>query len=142
LGAVTTISTDEAEELLDEGITFIDVRTVEEFDDGHLRGSFNVPVSIDTEQGRVANPDFLDVMEVNFEKSEKMVILCRAGARSARAVTILREAGYSELLDMTAGVAGGKDPFGEVIMGWQTEGRELLSDSDESQRYCTLSRNR
>lgn len=135
---VTTISTEQAEELLDEGTTFLDVRTTAEYADGHIPGSFNVPVSVEANGGLQPNLDFVAVVQGNFEKSHKMVILCRAGARSARAITLLKGAGYSNIFDMTAGMSGTKDTFGQVILGWQAEGRELSTECDEGRTYPEL----
>jgi rhodanese-related sulfurtransferase len=135
---VTTISTEEAEKHLDEGTTIIDVRTEGEFADGHIPGAFNVPVNIDTPQGMQANADFVAVMNASFAKETKLVLHCRAGARSAQAATQLTEAGYTDLLDMTAGFVGKKDTFGQVIPGWQTEGREVTTESEEGQTYAAL----
>lgn len=135
---MTTISTEEAEERLDNGTTIIDVRTKEEFADGHIPGAFNVPVNIQTPQGMQANADFVSVMSATFPKDQKLVIHCRAGARSAQAVALLTESGYTDLLDMTAGFVGKKDTFGQMIAGWQTEGREVTRDAEAAQTYAEL----
>ena len=41
---VAKITTDEAEDLINKGVTFVDVRTEEEFQDGHVPGAINIPV--------------------------------------------------------------------------------------------------
>jgi rhodanese-related sulfurtransferase len=105
---VTKITTDQTEELLEEGVTFIDVRTEEEFRDGHVPGAINIPVSLASAGGMQPNPDFLAVVKRNFERTEKLIVACKAGGRSAKAAAELQSAGFSEVFDMTAGFHGSK----------------------------------
>ncbi len=135
---MATISTDEAEALLEDDVTFIDVRTVEEFADGHVPGALNVPVSLASAGGMQPNPDFVEVMNALFEKDQKLIVACKAGGRSARAVAQLEAAGFTELLDMTAGFVGSKDAFGQPIPGWSAEGRDVETDANEEQTYSAL----
>lgn len=130
------ITTDEAEELIDEGVPFIDVRTEEEFQDGHVPGAVNIPISVTGAAGMIPNPEFLAVMAANFEKNEKLILSCKAGGRSARAAAELESAGFTEILDMTAGFVGGKDAFGAAIPGWQAEGREVELAAGPEQTYA------
>ncbi len=135
---MATISTDEAETLLEDGVTFIDVRTSEEFADGHVPGALNVPISFASAGGMQPNPDFVEVMNALFEKDQKLIVACKAGGRSARAVAQLEAAGFTALLDMTAGFVGSKDAFGQPIPGWSAEGREVETDGNEEQTYSAL----
>lgn len=135
---MTQISTDEAEALLDEGVSYVDVRTVEEFEDGHVPGAINIPICHNSPAGMVDNPDFLKVMEANFAKDEKMIVACKAGARSAQAAVALAQAGFSQVLDMTAGFVGKKGTFGDTIPGWSAEGRDVTLDADEDETYQAL----
>jgi rhodanese-related sulfurtransferase len=89
---VRSISTDEAEELVEDGTAFVDVRTEEEFNDGHVPGAVNVPVSLSGPGGMQPNPDFLSIMEVCFNKDEPIVVACKAGSRSLRAAQALEGA--------------------------------------------------
>ncbi len=76
----------------------IDVRTAEEFAEGHIAGAVNIPV--DYIEGRLAEiPTDIPV-----------VVYCRSGNRSARAASILVDNGYSEIYDL-----GG-------IMAWTNAG--------------------
>lgn len=131
-----SISTDEAEELIEDGTAFVDVRTEEEFNDGHVPGAINVPISLGGPGGMQPNADFLTVMETCFNKDETIIVACKAGARSLRAAEALAGAGFSDVLDMTAGFEGKKTAFGEVIPGWQAEGREVEMHAEESQTYA------
>ena len=79
----------EAFETIDEGVrvcrstpnaVLLDVRTPEEYATGHIPGSVNHPLeSMQTYDGDVSAPIFT---------------YCRSGARSARAVALLRELDY------------------------------------------------
>ncbi len=129
------VTTDEAEELLDEGATYVDVRTVEEFADGHVPGAINVPLNLSGPGGMVPNSDFMAVMEASFAKDQILVIGCKSGGRSAKAVNLLEAAGFEKLHDMTAGFIGSKDAFGQAVPGWQAEGREVEMDAEEDQTY-------
>ena len=54
--------------------TYIDVRTVEEFDQGHVPGAWNVPfVFHDPMAGKVPNPDFVAVINNHFATDAKLV---------------------------------------------------------------------
>lgn len=130
------ITTDEAEALIDKGVTFIDVRTEEEFQDGHVPGAINIPVNVSGNPGMQPNPDFTAVMAANFGKNEKLIVACKAGGRSARAAALLQTAGFSDILDMTAGFHGSKDAFGAPIPGWQAEGREVQQSAATDQTYA------
>lgn len=135
---MTKISTDEAEELIDEGVPYVDIRTVEEFEDGHVPGSFNIPFLHSSPAGRVSNPDFLKVLAARFAKDEKFIIACKAGGRSESAMAILKEAGFEQVVDMTAGFEGKKGTFGEFIPGWSAEGREVTNEAEPERSYAEL----
>ncbi len=116
---------------------FVDVRTEEEFADGHVPGAINIPISVSAPGGMTPNPDFVAVVGANFERNQKLILACKAGGRSARAAAELEAAGFTDLLDMTAGFHGGKDAFGAPIPGWQAEGREVQIDAEDDQTYAS-----
>jgi phage shock protein E len=66
----------------------LDVRTPEEFASGHIAGAVNIPVQ-----------DLTRLMS-ELPQDLPLVIYCRSGNRSAQAVSILGEAGYSHLYDL------------------------------------------
>ena len=68
--------------LAEAGALIIDVRTPEEFRQGHVKGSVNIPLQ--AIQGKVSD----------LKKKQKVVIaVCRSGARSGVATNILKQAG-------------------------------------------------
>jgi rhodanese-related sulfurtransferase len=66
----------------EKGTIIIDVRTVGEFQEGHIKGSKNIPLN--TIKGKINE----------IKKLEKPVIVCcRSGMRSAQAASILKSNG-------------------------------------------------
>jgi phage shock protein E len=92
-------SADLTEELLAQAVV-IDVRTAEEHKSGHLQGDHNIPV--DAIGARVAEVERL----TQGNKAAPVVVYCRSGARSSRAASTLRAAGFANVIN-----AGG---FGAV----------------------------
>lgn len=134
------ISTEEAEKLLDDDVIYIDVRTEEEFADGHPPGAVNIPVQFRADRGPSPNGRFVDIVLANFDKQQQLILGCKAGTRSANAVQLLEAAGFENVMDMTAGFDGKKDPFGRVIPGWQQEGREIEHDAEPDRTYAGMKR--
>lgn len=66
----------------------VDVRTPEEFATGHIAGALNIP--LDSLQTRLAE----------IPSDQPVVVYCRSGNRSAFAVNILKQAGYTEVYDL------------------------------------------
>ncbi len=68
--------------LLAEGAIVVDVRSKQEFDSGHVKGSLNIPL------------DLIRQNKDQLEKKKKPIILCCAsGMRSGSATSILKKKG-------------------------------------------------
>lgn len=115
---IQRVSPAEAKKLLDEGYTYLDVRTEAEYAAGHPVGAHNVPVMNAGPGGMVPNPDFMTVVQALYPKDAKLVVGCKAGGRSARAADMMTAAGYTGVVDQRAGFDGqpGKEP------GWAPSG--------------------
>jgi phage shock protein E len=74
-----------------ESALLLDVRSEREFAAGHLAGAVNVPVSQLAAQ--------LDTLG---DKGRPVVVYCASGMRSTRAASLLREAGFSRVLNLGA----------------------------------------
>lgn len=97
----------------DEGFTYVDVRTEDEFAAGRPKGAVNVPLG----------DGFVAAMEARFAKDAKIVVGCRAGRRSATAAQQLVAAGFTNVVDQRAGWDGARGAFGEVTEpGWSRQG--------------------
>jgi len=120
---IKRISPQEANEKLAEGWTYVDVRTTEEFADGHPAGAVNVPLMLAGGGGMAPNADFVRVMSAAFPKDAKIVCGCKVGGRSLRAAQALVAEGFTNVLDQRAGWDGARNPFGQVTEpGWSRVG--------------------
>jgi rhodanese-related sulfurtransferase len=127
---------EEARELINkQGYVYVDVRSVPEFAAGHPAGAYNVPVLHAGPGGMTPNPDFLSVMQNAFPKDAKLVVGCKMGGRSARAAAVLEAAGYTNVVDQTAGFDGGPDASGRVTPGWRPSGLPVSQDSPPERTY-------
>lgn len=68
----------------------LDVRTVDEFEAGHIPGALNIPY--DELPTRLA--------ELPIGKSDAVIVYCRTGRRAGVAATTLGEAGYTRVVDL------------------------------------------
>jgi rhodanese-related sulfurtransferase len=119
----TRISPKEASDKLAEGWTYVDVRTIEEFESGHPQGAVNIPIMHAAAGGMSQNTDFMRVMTSAFAKNAKIIVGCKAGSRSLRAAQLLMAEGFTNVLDQRAGWEGARGPFGEVNEpGWSRVG--------------------
>ncbi len=113
----------EADQKIKEGYAYLDVRTEEEFKQGHAKGATNIPIFLITPAGREFNPEFVEQVEKKFPAASKLVIGCHSGGRSAKACQLLESAGFKNLFNIDGGFGGRPDPeTGEYIKGWKEEG--------------------
>lgn len=84
------LSPEEAKARLDanEAIILLDVRTQEEFDEGHIPGAVCLPNELITAD-----------MPVAFDKDAEILVYCRSGRRSAEAAEKLAAMGYTNVAD-------------------------------------------
>lgn len=137
---VRKVSPHEASQLIDdESYALVDVRTVPEFEAGHPKGAFNVPLNHAGATGMVPNPDFMRVMEKCFDKHAKLVVACKAGGRSMKAASMLADAGFTNLVDQCAGWSGAADPFGKGMMpGWSQAGLPAAATPHDGHSWAEL----
>ncbi len=72
-------------ELIKQGAVIVDVRSKSEYQDGHIKGSVNIP---------------LQTLEGNLKKLKKdkpVITCCASGMRSASAKGILKSNGFKEV---------------------------------------------
>ena len=70
-----------------QGVLVVDVRTAKEFDTGHIKNALNIPYDIAVNQ----------FTALGIDKERRIVLYCRSGNRSEKAITALTEAGYTNL---------------------------------------------
>lgn len=86
-------------------VQLLDVRTRDEFDEGHIAGATLVDVNDST---------FVQQAMAVLDKQRPVAVYCRSGRRSARAANLLAEQGCR-----VTNLAGG-------ILAWQDAGKELV----------------
>ena len=141
---IKRIAPEQAKELLDSntGYVYLDVRTVPEFDAGHVPGAKNVPVVQPDAFGRMQfNPRFVEIAEANFGKNEKYITGCQKGGRSLKAAELLLAAGFANVIDMGGGFGGETDEMGRLsYLGWAPRGLPTTRESSPEDRYENLAK--
>jgi rhodanese-related sulfurtransferase len=78
----------------EKSITILDVRSPEEFSEGHLKGAQNIDIG---------SPDF----QKNFAKldpAKTYLVHCAAGGRSTRSLGVLGKLGFKSILHLDGGL--------------------------------------
>lgn len=88
------------EEIIKKGAIIIDVRTAQEFEQGHIAGSLNIPVD---EIGKALSW---------LQKDVPVVVVCASGARSGMAKMILDANDFKEVYN-----GGSWDSLGNIHAG-------------------------
>ncbi|KAK4430348.1 Rhodanese-like domain-containing protein 15, chloroplastic [Sesamum alatum] len=101
----TSVPVRVAYELLQAGHRYLDVRTTEEFSDGHVVGAVNVPFMLRVGPGMTTNPKFLEQVSSHFGKDDEIIVGCQVGKRSFMAASDLLSAGFTGITDMAGGYA-------------------------------------
>ena len=83
------ITAQEAKKIMDsqEGYILLDVRTQEEYDQGHIPGAVVIPHTEIEARAEEVLPD----------KDQLILVYCRSGRRSKKAAQILVELGYTNI---------------------------------------------
>lgn len=80
------VKPDEARALIKQGARIVDVRTVEEFRSGSIRGAVNVPLNELADRIESVVPD----------RATPVLLHCLSGARSGMGKKILTQMGYTQ----------------------------------------------
>lgn len=100
------VGVDEFQSLIaDPVVQLLDVRTRDEYDEGHIAGALLVDVN---------DSNFVDSCKAQLDVSRPVALYCRSGRRSARAASLLTAQGYK-----VTNLAGG-------VMSWQDAGKTLV----------------
>ena len=90
---------DFAELMAKQDVVVLDVRTVDEFKEGHLEGAVNIDQS---------QNDFMEKVKATLSADKTIAVYCRSGRRSANAAGRLAEAGY-KAVNLKGGILAWKD---------------------------------
>ena len=97
-------------------VQLVDVRTAEEFAEGHLAGALN----LDMKQA-----NFVESAKAQLDTSRHVAVYCRSGRRSAEAANLLAGEGYK-----VTNLAGG-------ILAWKSLNKEVTTDNYEVDAFKT-----
>ena len=104
--ATVDVNATQFDELIESGkVQLVDVRTENEYKEGHIKGAQNIDVLKDT---------FAAQANQKLKKKKPVAVYCRSGKRSARACKILKMSGFK-----TYNLLGG-------ILKWKSEGRSIV----------------
>lgn len=102
---VKHVKADEAAKIIADGRTaVIDVRTPDEFKDGHIQGAKNIDIM---------SKDF-EAQLGKLDKTKPTLVHCQAGGRSTRALPVFEKLGFTNLIHLD-------DGFG----GWEAAGKPV-----------------
>ena len=114
----------------------LDVRTPEEYNDGHIDNATNVNWN---------GNDFVSKAS-KYEKSKPIFVYCKVGGRSAQAADKLAKLGFKEIYNLDGGImkwnaASDSKPSGKIIGMCDQEFGELVKSSDKvmidfSAKWC------
>ena len=101
--AFRRVTGDEAQKMMESetGYLIVDVRTPQEYAEGHIPHAINVPLDTIGTNPPAELPD----------KAQMIFVYCRSGARSMTASNKLAQMGYTNIVEM----GGIKDWHGEVV---------------------------
>ena len=86
-------------------VQLVDVRTPEEFGEGHLENAINIDVTADDFDAKVASLD----------KEKPVMVYCKSGGRSAKASARLKELGFKTITDLEGGITNWKSKNKPVV---------------------------
>ncbi len=94
---VSHVDAKEAAALVSNGkVTVLDVRTVEEFGEGHIKGAKNIDIMGGSfEQGLAA-----------LDKSKPYLVHCQSGGRSTRSLATFKKLGFENIIHLDGGMKG------------------------------------
>lgn len=94
-----------ADVIADPGVTIVDVRTPQEYAEGHIEGAVNIPVE---------SADFLDRVG-ELDPAGTYAVYCRSGNRSQGAVDGMSSIGINGIVELESGTNG-----------WSSAGQPLV----------------
>ncbi len=102
------IELDEFEKkMASEKYLLVDVRTAEEFAEGHIKGAINIDY--------LAENFSIEIQELELESP--VLLYCRSGNRSSKAMKTMKELGFKEVYNLEGG-----------IKGWISENNSVITE--------------
>lgn len=105
LQAADGVDVKQAQSMNKQGALLLDVREPEEYSAVHAPNAKLIPL------GELS----ARLQEIASYKDKPIVVMCRSGNRSAKAVALLKEAGYTQVSNVKGG-----------IVAWERDGLEVV----------------
>ena len=115
------IDVDNAElgKLLAAGTPLVDVRTQGEWEQSGIIAGSRLMTFFD-EQGRSNPQQWMERLRRQQKAGEPVILICRTGNRSAKAMAYLRDQGFTNVRHVAEGMAGGPNGPGWIARGLPT----------------------
>ncbi len=95
LSGAKSVPVAEAVQLVNrENALVLDVRTEQEYDQGHILDSLNIPVGLLDQ----------NIRQLGEDRDRPILLVCRSGQRSARAAQILKRHGFTRIYNLAGGM--------------------------------------
>ena len=83
----------------EENVQLVDVRTPDEFTEGHLPNAINIDI----------NGNSFNLETAKLDKEKPVMVYCKMGGRSAKAAANLKEQGFKNISDLDGGITSWND---------------------------------
>lgn len=116
--------------MIDGHVPFVEVTEFWDWDDkeGRYKLDANPVFSRDVERLLAAK---------GLTKNDRVILMCRSGDRSARAVDKLAEAGFTQVYSQYEGFEGDASPYGQrTVNGWRNAGLAWTYKPDKAKFYA------
>ena len=110
---VSVSTSDFATKIKADSVQLVDVRTPQEYAEGHIDGALNI---------NVQSNDFQQIVDKELSKDSTILVYCRSGRRSLDAAKILKKIGYK-----VVNLKGG-------IIEWEEDGLPVTTGDKEKSR--------
>jgi rhodanese-related sulfurtransferase len=100
------VKVEQAEKQINSGIQLLDVRTIDEWETGYIKGAKLVTFG---EHG------FVEKARAAVDPKKPVLVYCRSGKRTVKAAKELRDAGFTTVSEMEGG-----------LIAWEKAGKPLV----------------
>ncbi|MDE0916871.1 MAG: rhodanese-like domain-containing protein [Flavobacteriales bacterium] len=105
--SITTLTTAAFEEMIQKDVILLDVRTPDEFNEGHLENALAMDYYNDDFEKRL----------MELPKGKAIYVYCQAGSRSSSASKIIADQGHTQVYNLLGG-----------INAWESSGLPIVSN--------------
>jgi len=112
LGEILKVNVSDFEKTIqNKDVQLVDVRTPEEYAEGHIKGAVNIDFKKRT------FPDYVNVLD----KEKPVAVYCRSANRSGKAALIMQSLGFKKIYDLDGG-----------IKAWKAANKELTTEDSKA----------